>query len=229
VVRDATPADPLRILLVGDSVAFDSAPGIQAALEATGEAKVTNGDIAGFGLFQPYDWRTAWPRELQETRADLVIAMWGGWDDPWLVQHGRAAYDQALDEAMGVLQSTGARVLFMGEPVSTDRDGVQRARPTLLAHRALPVRNPNVWFVDSDDWISDHGRFVSYLPGPSGPERVRKVDNTHVCPAGSARLGEGLLTFLTPRYQLAPPDPAWRAGSWALEPRFDDPHGACPP
>jgi peptidoglycan/LPS O-acetylase OafA/YrhL len=228
VVRDATPSDPLRILYVGDSVAFDAAPGIQAALEATGEAQVSNHAVAGFGLFRNYDWRTEWARQLQETHADLVVAMWGGWDDPWYREHGRAAYDIELDKAIAVLQSTGARVLFVGEPVSTDRDGVVEPRDTLAAFRAVPERNPTTWFTESDAWIAPGGTFTSYLPGPAGPERVRKVDNTHICPAGSARFGEGLLAFLTPRYQLAPAEPTWRAGTWALDPRFDDPHGACP-
>jgi hypothetical protein len=228
LVRDATPTDPLRVLLVGDSVAFDAAPGIEAALEATGEAQVSNHNVAGFGLFQPYKWRDAWPQLLRETRADLVIAMWGGWDDPWYREHGRAAYEAVLDEAIGVLRSTGAQVLFLGEPVSADRNGVQRDRDTLPIHRVLPQRLPGVWFAESDTWIAPGGRFSTYLPGPNGPERVRKVDNTHICPAGSARFGQGLVEYLTPRYGLAPPDPSWRSGPWALEPRFDDPHGACP-
>jgi hypothetical protein len=228
LVRDATPADPLRVLLVGDSVAFDAAPGIEAALEATGEAQVANRNVAGFGLFQPYKWREAWPQQLRETRADLVIAMWGGWDDPWYGQHGRVAYEAVLDEAMGVLRSTGAQVLFLGEPVSTDRNGVEAARDTLPILRAMPGRLAGVWFAESDAWIAPGGRFSAYLPGPNGPERVRKVDNTHICPAGSARFGQGLLDYLTPRYGLASPDPSWRSGPWALDPRFDDPHGACP-
>jgi peptidoglycan/LPS O-acetylase OafA/YrhL len=227
-VRDATAADPLRILWVGDSVAFDAAPGMEAALEATGEAQFTNDAIAGFGLFRPIDWRTLWPQQLAETRADLVVAMWGGWDEPWLREHGRAAYDAAVDEAIGVLQSTGAHVLFVEEPISQDRDGVVQPRDTAAAFRDAVARHPDTWFVASDEWIAPGGRFTSYLPGPSGPERVRKVDNAHICPAGSARFGEGLLAFLTPRYRLATPDPTWRAGAWALEPRFNDPPGACP-
>jgi peptidoglycan/LPS O-acetylase OafA/YrhL len=228
VVRAVTAADPLKVLWVGDSVAFDAAPGIGAALEATGEAQFTNDAIAGFGLFRPIDWRKEWTEKLQQTHADLVVAMWGGWDEPWLEEHGRAAYDAALDDAVQVLQSTGARVLFVGEPISTDRDGVVAPRATMAAFRDLPARHADTWFVPSDRWIAPDGTFTSYLPGPSGPERVRKVDNTHICPAGSARFGDGLLAFLTPRYDLATPDPAWRSGPWALEPRFNDPPGACP-
>jgi peptidoglycan/LPS O-acetylase OafA/YrhL len=228
VVRDATAADPLRILWVGDSVAFDAAPGMEAALEATGEAEFTKAAIAGFGLFRPVDWRTLWPRQLEETHADLVVAMWGGWDEPWLREHGRAAYDAAVDEALDVLQSTGAHVLFVEEPISEDRDGAVQPRDTAAAFRDAVGRHPNTWFVPSDEWVAPEGTFTSYLDGPSGPERVRKVDNAHICPAGSARFGEGLLAFLTPRYRLATPDPAWRSGAWALEPRFNDPPGACP-
>jgi peptidoglycan/LPS O-acetylase OafA/YrhL len=229
-VRDATPDDPLRVLLVGDSLAFDAEPGIRAALEATGEVVTRGANVAGFGLLQPYDWRREWPVLLAEVEPELVIAMWGGWDEPYLEEEGLAAYENLLDEAIDVLTSTGARVLFVGIPEGVDREGTSFPRETLTAHRDLPSRHPGVvQFLDSDPVISPEGEFTSHLEGPTGPERVRKRDGVHICPAGSARFGRAIVDAVTPAWRLAPPDPAWRAGDWALDPRFDDPPGTCAP
>ena len=45
-----TTADPLRVMLLGDSVMHDASYGITAALESTGEATVATRTIDGFGL-----------------------------------------------------------------------------------------------------------------------------------------------------------------------------------
>ena len=45
-----SPADPLRVMILGDSVMHDASFGITAALEATGEATVATRTIDGFGL-----------------------------------------------------------------------------------------------------------------------------------------------------------------------------------
>src|SRR5437867_9485347 len=51
--RRPTTADPLRVLLVGDGVMFDAAPGIEAALGAAGPTVVTAAPVFGFGLTRP--------------------------------------------------------------------------------------------------------------------------------------------------------------------------------
>ena len=45
-----TPADPLRVMIIGDSVMHDASYGITASLQATGEATVATQTIDGFGL-----------------------------------------------------------------------------------------------------------------------------------------------------------------------------------
>lgn len=229
-VRTASAADPLRVLLVGDSVSWDAEPAITAALRATGAAIVTARNERGFGLTAgAFDWRQAWPGLVRDARPELVVAFFGGWDERFIVQHGSGAYDALVDEALAVLRAGGARVLVIGQAVNVDRNHVPFGRPSRDALRAAAVRHaPGVAFLDLDPVLSPGARFASHLAGPRGPERVRKLDGTHLCPAGAARIARAVLDALTPAWHLPAPPPAWRAGAWALDPRFDDPHGACP-
>jgi hypothetical protein len=71
-------------------------------------------------------------------------------------------------------------------------------------------------------------RFTFRLDGPRGPERVRKEDSMHLCPAGAARIARAVLDVATPAWMLPAPAASWRAGDWALDRRFSDQPGACP-
>ena len=58
--------------------------------------------------------------------------------------------------------------------------------------------------------------------------RVRKLDNVHLCPEGSARYADALLADMTSVFHLAPADRNWSQGAWTSDPDFNDPPGACP-
>jgi peptidoglycan/LPS O-acetylase OafA/YrhL len=230
LVRTATPADPLRVLMVGDSVGYDAEPAVLAILRATGSAIASAENVLGFGLTSgTYDWRVEWARLVAERRPELVVAFFGGWDEGFMEKEGADAYGRLLDEAVAVLTGGRAKLLLVGMPVTVDRDGVAFPRIVPDAFRAAAVRHdPAVGFLDLDPAISPGGRYVAYLDGPAGPERVRKVDGTHFCPAGSARVGRAIFDMVAASWALPPPSADWRAGTWALDPRFDSPHGACP-
>ncbi|MGH9082664.1 MAG: acyltransferase family protein, partial [Acidimicrobiales bacterium] len=74
------PGHPLRVTVMGDSVARVAEPAIAAALGATGEVSVTNGAIDGFGLNVDPTWRAGIPRLVVDDRTQLVLATWS-WDD----------------------------------------------------------------------------------------------------------------------------------------------------
>ena len=79
-----TPASPLRVTLVGDSVMRDEGPALGAALGATGAAVVTDMSFPGWGLANDTDWRRGIPAMLGATRPAVVMASWS-WDDDWLL------------------------------------------------------------------------------------------------------------------------------------------------
>ena len=57
---------------------------------------------------------------------------------------------------------------------------------------------------------------------------ARKLDDTHLCPQGSARLGLAITEDLNLLIRLAPPKGRWFDGPWTTNPEFNDPPGACP-
>ncbi|HEY5245256.1 MAG TPA: acyltransferase [Acidimicrobiales bacterium] len=81
------PGDPLRVSVLGDSLAHLSEPGIAAALGATGEVTVSNSAFTGFGLNRQYKTTTgrivtgfSWLQQMiGPTQPQIVLATWS-WD-----------------------------------------------------------------------------------------------------------------------------------------------------
>jgi peptidoglycan/LPS O-acetylase OafA/YrhL len=230
--RVPTSRRPLRVMTVGDSLMFDAQPGLGAALKSTGRVTVRNAGILGFGLERPYPWRTEWKRLLRENRPELIVAMWGGWDVKTLQEKGPEQYQALLDEAVNVLTSTGARVIFIGLPASLDGWGNSAAaipRDVNVFYAALPERFPGkVVYLNPDPIISPDGVPVLEVEQSDGSWlRVRKIDYDHFCPGGSARIGLAVLALVRPAHQLPDRGLSWVSGSWTKDQRYNDPKDAC--
>ena len=79
--RRVDAADPLRAWILGDSVMADSAPGVTAALEATGDVQVVaDSAFGGWGLSTDQTWATDLPRIIAQYHPEIVIGTWS-WDD----------------------------------------------------------------------------------------------------------------------------------------------------
>ncbi|HEX4163728.1 MAG TPA: acyltransferase family protein, partial [Acidimicrobiales bacterium] len=105
-----SPADPLRVMVLGDSVMQDASLGISAALEATGEATVASRTIPGFGLVNASNWRTSLPNLIQQAKPELIVATWS-WDQygpstPNAL-HQPAAYTALLKSAVATMLTPG--------------------------------------------------------------------------------------------------------------------------
>ena len=101
VGRVVSPAAPLRVWLIGDSVMSDSSPGVIAALEATGEVDVVmNSSFGGWGLSTDPGWASYRAQVISQYHPELIIGTWS-WDDQ-LAQDTPVSY---LAELRGELQS----------------------------------------------------------------------------------------------------------------------------
>ncbi|NND75580.1 MAG: acyltransferase [Ilumatobacter sp.] len=230
VVRTPTAAEPLRVLLVGDSYMFDAGPGIVAAMEATGV--VTAVEAASFGFALSAD---GWEQRLTDLVAthqpELVVAMWAAFDAEWLKSNDPVEYSALLDQAVEVLTRDGAVLAFVGFAPSlsagVDRTPVDRTINELFA--ATPARHPgSALYIDPEPIVAPDGEPERWIDTPDGRLLVRKVDVSHFCGDGSARFGLALGELVERIAGVAPADPAiWWAGDWRAADRYDEPAGAC--
>jgi hypothetical protein len=250
-----TAADPVRVMLLGDSVMHDASYGITAALGATGEATVATRTIDGFGLTTATNWPTSIPSLIRQTGAQLIVASWS-WDQygPTTPNalHQPAAYTRLLRSAVATMLTPGngvEGVIFTEFPQSgpipaanpADQTAYNAARTAgviawnnIAKSMAKDFPGQVMYFPLADSVLLD-GRYSAWLPPEGDPHapsaqwtRVRKLDKVHLCPEGSARYADALLTDMTQVFALAPAVGDWSQASWTSDPDFNDPPGACP-
>lgn len=142
-VDSATIAEePLRVMLVGDSVADSLSPGLERVAREHGFL-LWNASVPGCGIATDIGdrwfaewrgveprclpgWRDRWPRQLAEFRPHVVVALFGAQDafdrriDGHVVRfdtpEGETLARAELGGALDTLSSTGARVLLLTTP-----------------------------------------------------------------------------------------------------------------
>ena len=138
----AAASEPLRVMLVGDSMATSMAPGIQAAATADG-FEFWDATVPGCGLgtdvgdrwfdewrgIEPRclpGWRERWPGQVQSYKPDVVIGLFGaqdafdrridGTEIKFDTPDGISLATRDMDEAVSVLSSSGAHVYMLTTP-----------------------------------------------------------------------------------------------------------------
>ena len=148
-------ADRLRVVTIGDSVAFDGDPGIRAALEATGAARVDTRSFGGVGLLRPgFD---DYLDDILDGGPEVVVVMLGGWDLDGLVADP-AAYGRRLDDVADRMAGRGATVLWLGMPPAPSHEGIEAARRVANGQfAALAGRHSDVHYLDTGLALGDPG------------------------------------------------------------------------
>jgi hypothetical protein len=241
--RSPSAADPLRVLLVGDSVMYTEAPAVAASLGSTGKVTVTDGSFPGWGLTTDPGWPADVTGVIDRTRPELVVAMWS-WDDDMALAHP-AQYRSLLGRFTDTVLANGngvAGLVFLQfpklGPVVTFTDPAQDAATT--AHRTKGVQAWNrlvaglpgafpgkVMYLPVGAAVETDGHYASWLPPEGRPDapaarwlRVRMVDDVHFCPAGAARYAAAVQADLASVLKLGPVTDTWADGTWRGADRF---------
>ncbi len=242
----ATPADPYRVQIFGDSVMFDSSLGILAALEATGEVTVpANSAFPGWGLTTLHTWPSWVSHNLVTYHPQIAIGSWS-WDDTEALTDP-VAYRALLESFMRAMLAPGdgADVVVLlqfpqagpdtsiTDPAVRQQTWVTQNRAQdawdAIARQAVTAFPGHALYLTTEELFAPHGRFFTWMQTPQHKwVRARKLDNTHMCPYGAAQFGAFLTEDLTPYLHLPAMKPGWEYGSWTLDPRYNDPVGACP-
>jgi hypothetical protein len=231
--RPLDAAQPLRVTLFGDSLAYDATPAIRANLTSTGVVTVAEWQIAGYGfgpgpgyLPEGFDWKDMLVRGIAETRPEVVVASFG-LVDTLNIMKGRytpEAFTTSLREALELLTAGDTKALLLGIPPTVADAG--RPTQTIVTGplnsimRSVVADYPGeVEYQDLDHILSDSGRPVYEFAG----RRVRKLDLTHFCPDGAALLAAAIHDTLARSWPIPESAPGWTLGDWRADARYDDP------
>jgi hypothetical protein len=243
--RVPSPAAPLRVMTIGDSVMYDGEVGIEAALQATGDATVSLHGFPGWGLLNDHNFRGDLAGAVSEYHPEVVLMMWS-WDNG-LAKREPAQFKRLLGEAIDTILAPGDGVdgiAFVQFPKVGPLDAIidpgqrQQVLSSDEADRAafdaivstLPARDPGrISWLPVAPALEVDGRYSAWLPTVDGGwVRARKTDNTHFCPAGAAVFAAAVTSEIRPMFHLPPPSAGWLEGSWSTNQSRYGPAEQCP-
>ena len=217
--------------------------------------RCTPGPSTGSAWKTASNWPTSIPNLIRQTQAQLIVATWS-WDEygPTTPNalHQPVQYTKLLRRAVSVMLTPGngvEGVIFTQFPQSGELAAANPADQVAynnerragvvawndIARKMTSYFPGRVMYLPLADSVLLDGKFSAWLPPEGNPHapnsawiRVRKLDNVHLCPEGSARYADALLTDMTSIFGLAPAVGDWSQGSWTSDPNFNNPPGACP-
>lgn len=227
-----------KVLIVGDSGTVDASPALRAVFEAAGATAVLEKAFPGVGLSNPkLKWRHTYKKLIKRQQPDLVVMMLGGWDVGFVQKQGNKAYTRIVDDAVKILTSGGAKLLWLSmlpggstPNPSVDRIYEQLAErfPGNVAYadieaslRAPAGARAPVTMAGAEDWPR------SYVDTEGATVLLRKLDFWHLCPTGAERLALAINRAAAAAGWAAEAPNGWQHGEWRADPRYNNPDGGC--
>ena len=207
-----TPAAPLRVLVLGDSVGLDLGQPLVNALGTLGNVTTTLDGRIDTGLTRPDYFN--WPAELQVDLANqqpnLVVVMIGANDPQGIVtqdgsiQFGQPGWDEAYSARVSAFiaeaNAAGAHVLWVGMPPMQDPglDAAVKHLNALVQAQVAETKYGGAAYLSSVPALGDqHHYYTAYLPDSAGAvTNVRTPDGIHLTPAGGARLAAAVVSAM---------------------------------
>ena len=214
------------IYYLGDSVAYDMWPAIDAELKAAG-ITANSGAFGGVGIV-PTDVNTtplqSLAIELDRHNVDLLILQLSVWD----AQQDENKQQASLDDLAKFAADRNLRLVFVSFPsIAADRTEPGQTSLENKAQAIADQSDGSITYLDQRLVLGDV--FTLDIDGDGNPERKR--DGIHVCPTGALRSAQWLIQELSTRFEgiTTPADVSWVMGDWAKDSRYDSPPGACAP
>ena len=193
---------PARVVLYGDSLAYQAAPFFRALITAHGKADLQIKATPGTAIC---DLLADMSRTVRRFRPDDVVVEFSGNSlTPCMRDRATgqgivgdalvARYRSDAEKAIGALTRYDALMYLIGPPADRSSSLSQTAADIKAVYQALPSSFDHVRFVDAGQSVLDHGHYTDALPClPNEPctgpvihgvraNRVRAPDGVHFCP-----------------------------------------------
>lgn len=215
-VRIPTEAEPLRVLVAGDSLVGWIAPALEQELPADDPVDVIDDWKGSTGLVRTdfFDWPAKLTADMAQHDPDVVVLGFGGndtqgitLDDGSVLQLGTPAwateYQRRIGEVLDIVEQPGRTVYWIGMPM-TRSEPIEQLRPVLTkAIEAEFASRPWAHFIDTRDALAPEGTFTSQLPGDDGQlVTTMAPDDIHPSLDGGVLIVREFLPELTEERQL---------------------------
>ena len=214
--QNPTAANPLRVLLIGDSLGLDLGDSLQNSLASTGVVAATLDGKESTGLTRPdyFNWPAELSSDLPKVSPEVVVVMMGA-NDPQAfpsppISYGTAAWNaEYLRRVVAFMKeatSTGATLIWVSLPPMQDPTLNTEVQNINAIQKQAAAKVPNVVYVNSNPVLAPSGTFEPYVTSGGQEVNVRTPDGTHISPEGGALLSQEVMQVM--RSKLGIPLPA---------------------
>jgi uncharacterized protein len=209
-----------RVLVLGDAIGGGLGAGLTRVAEATGKYEVSIRLNEESGLARPevYDWTATVPKILGSKTYDVIVVMIGANDTQPIRHDGMRipvgtpewadAYGGQVDRLLSALQSSGARILWVGPPPMRDTEYDSAIRDVAEIQRQR-TKAEGLTFIDMRPELSGpDGAFIDTGPDDTGTvTRLRGRDGVSFYKAGNNRMGQIVLAAIESESAVMPAEP----------------------
>ena len=196
-----TASDPLRALLIGDSLGLDLGGPLQNRLASTGVVAATLDGKESTGLTRPdyFDWPAELNRALTQVNPQVVVIMMGANDPqsflgPPAIGYGTAQWDTEYRHRavkfMKEATSQGAKLIWVSLPPMRDPALDAKVAKVNALQKEAAAKVPGVIYVSSTPSLSPGGGYTAFITRNGQNISVREPDGIHVSAQGGAVLSD---------------------------------------
>ncbi len=218
-LRKITTAKPLRLYIMGDSMAgtFGACLKNMAEKDKLVRAKVEYKVSSGLCRPDFFSWPQRAVDILVERNPEAIVVLFGANDNQNLVEGKkvlvvgteawRKAYQGRVGEMMTILTRGERRVYWVGNPVMRKTGYSKTIAMMNSLYEAEAKNHPGVTYISTWELMSkSDGGFAEYLPNSKGRQvLMRYGDGIHVTQEGGNRMAKHVLSFIARDWHLPQP------------------------
>lgn len=211
-----TPASPLRVLIVGDSVGTDL--GQYALVDQLGSTQVVSATLDGHistGLTRPdyFNWPAELENDLAHFHPQLTIICIGANDaqntivNGQVLVYGTQAWDNMYSSRVGAFiseaTSAGSRVFWVGMPPMASSQLNAQMQHLDYLYATQVRRHKGATYLSSVPSLGGPGgSYTAFKTVDGSYEELRTDDGIHLQAAGAQLLGEAVISDMDVVYRL---------------------------
>jgi uncharacterized protein len=208
--KHPTSADPLRVLIVGDSLGIDMGGQLQYDLAGTGVVNAALDARESTGLTRPdyFNWPAELSADLKTASPEVVVIMIGANDAqdflgppdvPYTSPQWNPMYAQRVSSFMQEAESGGAQVIWVGmPPMQNPSLSAQMADLDTIDQTEAAAQTPPVVYINTDKSLGTaQGGYTAFITNAAGQVvNVRTPDGTHLTPGGGQVVAQQVINEL---------------------------------